>query len=115
MEVIIVNFYISNSIDEIKEQDINVEFSDELINYIYKLSKKEKYDFKKIYEIDPYMDIIVPKEDLHQIIEECNLILNAALLQGYEDPDEGNQMLRDLLHIAQMALSKNSGLVSIGD
>lgn len=31
-----MNFYIGNSIDEIKEQDYNVEFSDELIDFVYK-------------------------------------------------------------------------------
>ena len=29
-----MNFYIGNSIDEIDEQDVNVEFSDELIDFI---------------------------------------------------------------------------------
>ena len=33
----------------------------------------------------------------------------------YEEPDEGNQMLRDLVEIAQKARSKDFGLVSIGD
>lgn len=31
-----MNFYIGNSIDEINEQDVNVEFCDELIDFIYK-------------------------------------------------------------------------------
>ena len=30
-----MNFYIGNSIDEINEQDVNVEFCDELIDFIY--------------------------------------------------------------------------------
>ena len=42
-----MNFYIGNSIDEIDEQDVNVEFSDELIDFIYKLSKQESFDMSK--------------------------------------------------------------------
>ena len=33
-----MNFYIGNSIDEIDEQDVNIEFSDELIDFIYMMS-----------------------------------------------------------------------------
>lgn len=33
-----MNFYIGNSIDEIDEQDVNIEFSDELIDFIYMIT-----------------------------------------------------------------------------
>ena len=69
----------------------------------------------KLYEINPYIDAEVSKNDLAQIIEICNYILNTSLLQTYEEPDEGNQMLKDLVEIAQKAQSRNLGLVSIGD
>lgn len=57
-------FYIGNSIEEIDEQDINVEFSDELINFIYKLRGQASFDMSKLYEIDPYDDVVVSKNDL---------------------------------------------------
>ena len=110
-----MNFYICNSIDEIDEQDVNVEFSDELIDFIYKLSKQESFDMSKLYEIDPYVDVEVSKNNLSQIIEVCNYIIDTSLLQTYEEPDEGNQMLKDLVEIAKKALSRDLGLVSIGD
>lgn len=110
-----MNFYIGNSIDEIDEQDANVEFSDELIDFIYKLSKQESFDMSRLYEIDPYVDVEVSKNDLSQIIEVCNYILDTSLLQAYEDAAEGNKMLKDLVEIAQKALSRDLGLVSIGD
>lgn len=31
-----MNFYIGNSIDAIDEQDVNAEFSDKLIDFVYK-------------------------------------------------------------------------------
>ena len=39
-----MNFYIGNSIDEINEQDVNVEFCDELIDFIYKMSGQVSFD-----------------------------------------------------------------------
>lgn len=110
-----MNFYIGNSIDEIDAQDINVEFSDELINYIYKMRKQVSFDMSKLYEIDPYNDIKVSKNDLSHIIEICNYILDKSLLQNYEELEEGYQMLQDLATIAQKAVSRGVGLISIGD
>ena len=110
-----MNFYVGNSINEIDEQDVNVEFSDELIGFVYKLSKQVTFDMSKLYEINPYVDVEVSKNDLSQIIAVCNYILNTSLLQTYEEPDEGNQMLKDLVEIAKKAQSRDLGLVSIGD
>lgn len=110
-----MNFYIGNSIDEIDEQDVNVEFSDELLDFIFKISKQEAFDMSKLYGINPYADVEVPKKDLFQIIEACNYILDASLLQTYDETDEGNQMLHDLAEIAKKAQMRDLGLVSIGD
>jgi len=110
-----MNFYIGNSIDEIDEQDVNVEFSDELIDFIYKTSGRVSFDMSKLYKIDPYDDVEVSKNDLSQIAEICKYILDSALLQDYEDPDEGRQMIQDLLEIIQKAIIRELGLVSIGD
>lgn len=110
-----MNFYIGNSINEVNEQDVNVEFSDELIDFIYKSSKQVPFDMSKLHEIDPYDDVEVSINDLSQIIEVCNYILDASLLQNYKEPDEGSKMLQDLVEIAQKAMSRDLGLVSIGD
>lgn len=110
-----MNFYIGNSIDEIDEQDVNVEFSDELIDFIYKMSRQVSFDMSKLYEIDPYDDVEVSKNDLFQIVEICNYILDKSLLQSYEEPDEGREMVQDLLEIIQKAMTRDMGLVSIGD
>lgn len=114
-EVVVMNFYIGNSIDEINEQDINVEFCDELIDFIYKISGQVSFDMGKLYQISPYDDVEIPKKDLFQMAEICRYILDTALLQNYEEPDEGRRMLQDLLEIIQKAMSGDLGLVSIGD
>ncbi len=110
-----MNFYIGNSIDGLDEQDVNVEFSDELINFIYKMRGQVSFDMSKLYQINPYDDVEVPENDLSQIIEICNYILDTSLLQDYEELEEGNQMLQGLAEIAQKAMSRGLGLISIGD
>lgn len=110
-----MNFYIGNSIGKIDKQDVNVELSDKLISFIYKLRGQVSFDMSKLYEIDPYDDVEVSENDLSQIIEICNYILDASLLQNYEELEEGNQMLQDLVEIAQKAISRGLGLISIGD
>ena len=41
--------------------------------------------------------------------------IDTALLQDYGEPDEGRRMLQNLLEIIQKAMSRDLGLVSIGD
>lgn len=110
-----MNFYIGNSIDEIKEQDYNVEFSDELIDYIYKLNEKVSFDMHQLCEINPYDDVEISKDALMLIIQTCEYLLDNKLLFDYDEPDEGNQMLKDLVELAQKALLNDLGLISIGD
>ena len=110
-----MNFYIGNSIDEINEWDINIEFSDELINFIYKLSKQVSFDMSKLYEVDPYDDVEIPENEVSQIIEICNYIMDTSLLQSYREAEEGKQMLHSLVEIAQKAMERGMGLISIGD
>lgn len=86
-----------------------------MLDFIYKLSKQEHLDRNKLFDIDPYADVEVPKKDLPQIIEICNYILNTSLIQSYKEPEEGSQMLKDLVEIAKEARSRDLGLVSIGD
>lgn len=104
-----MNFYIGNSIDEIDEQDVNIEFSDELIDFIYKMSGRVSFDMSKLYKIDPYDDVEVSKNDLSPIAKICKYILDSTLLQDYEEPDEGRQMLQDLLEIIQKDDDKRCG------
>lgn len=110
-----MNFYIGNSIDDIEEQNVSVAFRDELIYFIYKLRGQVSFDMSKLYGIDPYDDVEVPASDLTQIIEICNSILDTSLLRNYEEAEEGNEALRGLVEIAEKALSRGSGLISIGD
>lgn len=110
-----MNIYIGNSLSEINTGDDNVEFSDELMDFIYKLRTKNVFDMNKLYEIDPYADVEISKMDLPRIIDICNYILRESLLEDYVEQDEGTGMVLDLIQIAQKALKEDRGLVSVGD
>lgn len=110
-----MNFYIGNSLSEINIGEDNVEFSDELMDFIFKLGTKNVPDMNKLYEIAPYSDVEISIMDLPPIIDICNFILRESLLEDYEEPDEGTEMLLNLVQIAQKALKEETGLVSVGD
>lgn len=110
-----MNFYIGDLIETVDVRSANVEFSDELMEFIYKLSKYAPLDMSKLYGIDPYKDVEVPKNDLCSIIEICNYILDASLFQNYKKAVEAEKMLQDLIKIAKEAISRDLGLISIGD
>ncbi len=67
-----------------------------------------------LYEIDPYDDVEISKNDLSKIVQICNDILDASLLQNYGESAKGSQMLRDLIEITQKAMLRGLGLVSKG-
>ena len=73
------------------------------------------YDMGKFYEINPYDDEEISQEDLLKLIPACKYILANSLLPDYKEQNEGYQMLSELITIAQEALQRNKGLVSIGD
>ena len=110
-----MTFYIGNSMDKLNHQDESVEFSDDLLDFIYKIGQHTTYDMRKLYEIDPYGDVKISKNDLQEIVDICNYVLGASLLRNYEDPTEGTQMLLGLAEIASKAMSLGLGLLSIGD
>lgn len=115
-EDIVMNFYIGNSIDGINPyEDDNIEFSDELLHFIHKLSKQSSFDMSKLCKIDPYGDVKISKIDLPEIIEICNYILDKSLLQNYEERDIGYQELKNLIEIARKGMIRDLGLISIGD
>ena len=110
-----MNFYIGNSIDEIKFDDYNIEFSDDLLQYMYNHRKLISVDLKILFEIDPYSDTFLEYEYVKEINNICSLIIETDIIKGYDDYDEGIEMINDLLQITNLALLNKKGLVIIGD
>ncbi|MDC7279933.1 MULTISPECIES: hypothetical protein [Pseudobutyrivibrio] len=110
-----MNFYIGNSVNEVNVQDFNIEFSDELLDYIYKIHGEAHIDMSKLFQIQPYEDMEISKDDLPLIANICIYILENSMLKKYDEPDEGQKMVKDLFDIIQKAQAKGKGIVSIGD
>lgn len=112
---VITAFPIKEDIINIYVRDENIEFSDELLNYIHKLSKGARLDMSILCKIDPYDDVEISNNDLSHIIEISDYILRKSFLENDEDQDEWKQMLKNLVEFAKKAITENSGLISIGD
>ena len=88
-----MNFYLGESLEDIKYNK-DVEFSDELIEYIYNIRNQSSIDMSKLYNIDPYSDVIIHRDDLPQIVEICKYLIETSLIDNYEDIDEGKKCCR---------------------
>ncbi|MCR1822063.1 hypothetical protein [Terrisporobacter muris] len=93
----------------------NIEFSDELIGYIYSSRDKVLFDMSKLYDIDLYDDVVISRDDIQLIISACNSILTSTILEGTRELEVWTAMLNNLINMAQQALSMETGRVSIGD
>ena len=110
-----MNFYVGDSISTIDINDYNIEFSVELLNFIYENAKSIPCDTNILLKINPYTDTFIPLVNLPQIIKICNYLLNHELFLRELRLNEWTQMLTGLVEIAQDAILKGSGLLSIGD
>lgn len=110
-----MNFYIGNSVKDINLNNKNIEFSDELIGYIYNSKDKVLFDMSKLYDIDPYDDVVISAYEIQLIINTCESILDSTVLEGAGELEVWTVMLKDLISMAQQALSMETGIVSIGD
>lgn len=110
-----MNFYIGNSVKDINLNNKNIEFSDELIEYIYNSRDKVLFDMSKLYDIDPYDDVVILADDIQLIINTCKSILVSTILKDAKESEIWTIMLNELINMAQQALSMETGIVSIGD
>lgn len=110
-----MNFYIGDSIRDLDISGDNVEFSDELLDFIYNEGKKLSFNTEKLCGINPYTDTEIPLSKLPQIVEICKHFLNQRLLPKSENYNEWHKMIIELIKYAQEAIFRGSGLIVIGD
>ena len=79
----------------------NIEFSDELIGYIYSSRDEVLFDMSKLYDIDPYDDVVISRDDIQLIISACNSILTSTILEGTRELEVWTAMLNNLINMAQ--------------
>ena len=110
-----MNFYIGSSINDLDVRDNNVEFDDELLDFIYRKSKELPFYADELCSLNPYADTEIPLTDLPQIVNTCHYLLDNAIFENHPNLAEWNCMVRDLIEIAEKAMIKGSGLICIGD
>ncbi|MCM1507483.1 MAG: hypothetical protein NC177_10175 [Ruminococcus flavefaciens] len=114
-----MNIYIGNSLEEITKQNYNIEFSDELLHYLYINRNKISIDMSALFEINPYSDSILKYQNIIKIQNICERLTNietAEIFQSYEyGYDEAFDSVDGLRNMAKKALSENKCLIFIGD
>ena len=111
----IINFYIGSSISDLDVRDNNVEFDDELLDFICEKSRELFFCADEICRLNPYADTELSLIDLPQIVSTCYYLLDNAIFENHPNLAEWNCMVRDLIEIAEKAMIKGSGLICIGD
>lgn len=110
-----MNFYIGVLISDLDVRDNNVEFNDELLDFICKKSKELSFRADEICGLNPYADTEIPRTDLPQIVNTCHYLLNSAIFENHPNSEEWSGMVCDLIEIAKKAMIEGSGLICIGD
>lgn len=109
-----MNFYIGNTIEDLKINDKSVEFSDDLLEYLN--NNKRIFGLKEfvLQEIDPYNDTVIDNSELQQWLSMCDSIVSSNILEQYEDLDE-TRSVEELIVLINEALNNNLNLIVIGD
>lgn len=110
-----MNIYVGNNFTEIKINDYNVEFSDELLQYLYNNRNKIKIDLDILFKIDPYSDTILEYKNVEKIYNICVLLIKSDVLREFYDYSEAIDTLNNFEYISKLALLNKKGLVFIGD
>lgn len=109
-----MNFYIGNTIKDLKVNDRNVEFSDDLLEYLNKNKRIFGLEEFVLQEIDPYDDTVIENSELQQWLSMCDSIVSSNILEQYEDLDE-TRSVEELIVLINEALNNNLNLIVIGD
>lgn len=109
-----MNFYIGNTIEDLKINDRNVEFSDDLLEYLKKNERIFGLEEFVLQEIDPYDDTVIDNSELQQWLSMCDSIVSSNILEQYEDLDE-TKNVEELIVLINEALNNNLNLIVIGD
>lgn len=110
-----MNFYIGNGDLKINYNDYNVRFSDDFSEFLYQHRNDLKIDMTWLFALDPYDDDFIPSEAMVIVRESCISLLDNKVLLEYKFVDDAKKMLQDTCNIAEKAMEKGVGLVSIGD
>ena len=110
-----MNFYIGDSMKELDIDDKNIEFNDNLFQFIYDSRNQLESKIQVLLEIDQFSDVLIPLNKVKDIETACLSILNSNILANYDDLDEAKATIQEILNLCKEACNLNIGLISIGD
>lgn len=108
-----MNFYISNSIEQLDINEKNVELNDDMVEYLYSI--KMIIPFTAFFKLDPYSDTIIEKEDIKDIILMCEYVINEQILNDYVGSKELIVVIREFNDLCCNAIKQCKKIVVIGD
>lgn len=114
-----MHFFVGDSLDTVKTEGKNIEyieFSAELVQYLYNLRNKVSFSMETLFKINPYGDEVLTKQDIVKLQEICkNIEGTTDILSKYGDFEEGKESVAGLLKLSSKALQTDRLLISFGD
>lgn len=110
-----MNFYIGDSIEELDIEDENIEFNDDLYQFIYESRNQLESKMQVLFEFDQFSDVLIPLFKVKALESACQSLLDSNLLEKYDDHEEAKGTIMDLINLCKEACNMNVGLISIGD
>lgn len=110
-----MNFYIGDSMKELDINDRNIEYNDDLYQFVYESRKRLESNIQVLFEIDQFSDVLIPFNKVKELEAACQSILNSNILANYDDHDEAKATIQGLFDLCKDAYNLNIGLISIGD
>ena len=112
-----MNFYIGLNFESIYYSGYNVRIDAQIIDYLYKF----KVNLNILYDIDPYNDAQLEKEDILKLVADCDLILSKELIKTKDCVNSRGMMdvptlaFKDLRILCLQAIEEHKNIISIED
>ena len=107
-EMFNLDFYLGLKIEDINLSDYNVRIDEDVLDDFF---YNKKFEFIILYEIDPYDNTILYKNDILSLIEDCNKIIDSeiAISENYIND------IKKVKALCQKAIDENKNIICIGD
>ena len=110
-----MNFYMGLEFENIDYfNDYNVRIDAEILEYLYRNSLK----LNVFYDIDPYDDIILKKEEILNLVKDCDIILSSNLIKREECNDYMDNPIPEFKALRELclkSLEEEKNIISVGD
>lgn len=108
-----MNFYLGTNLETLNPNHYNIRIDEEVCKYLY----KNKINTKILHGIDPYGDTILFKEDIFDLVKDCELIidLNKESLDICLNQITPLEDFKNLKKLCEKAIKENKNIICVGD